>query len=131
MLDYKPNMVLSTKEYNVVGTRPIRHDGTDKVTGRAKYGADMQLPGMLHGKVLRSPYAHARIKSIDCSKALELPGVLAVVTAEDMPNISAKLVDMEEGATTNYGFFSRNILAREKALYKGHAIAAVAPPALT
>ncbi len=125
MLDYKPNMVLSTKEYNVVGTRPIRHDGTDKVTGRAKYGADMQLPGMLHGKVLRSPYAHARIKSIDCSKALELPGVLAVVTAEDMPNISAKLVDMEEGATTNYGFFSRNILAREKALYKGHAIAAV------
>ena len=126
MLDYKPNMVLSTKEYNVVGTRPIRHDGTDKVTGRAKYGADLQLPGMLYGKVLRSPYAHARIKSIDCSKALELPGVLAVVTAEDMPNISAKLVDMEEGATTNYGFFSRNILAREKALYKGHAIAAIA-----
>ena len=126
MLDYKPNIVLSNTDYRVVGTRPIRHDGVDKVTGRARYAADNQLPGMLWGKVLRSPHAHARIKSIDYSKALKLPGVLAVVTGEDMPDISPKLADLEEGATTNYGFITRNILAKEKALYKGHAVAAVA-----
>ena len=71
--------------FKVIGTRPIRHDGFDKVTGRAKYGADYVLPGMLHGKVLRSPHAHARIKSIDCEKALKLPGVFAVVTGADFP----------------------------------------------
>ena len=58
-----------TGQYKVVGTRPIRHDGLDKVTGRAKYGADINMPGLLHGKILRSPYAHARILSIDTSKA--------------------------------------------------------------
>ena len=63
------------KQYDVVGTRPIRHDGVDKVIGAAKYGADIQLSGMLHGKVLRSPHAHAIIKSIDTSKAEALPGV--------------------------------------------------------
>ena len=65
MLTYKPNIVLANKEYKVVGTRPIRHDGAEKVTGRACYGADVRLPGMLYGKILRSPHAHARIKSID------------------------------------------------------------------
>ena len=74
------NIVLSTKEYNVVGKRPIRHDGYDKVTGKALYGADMNLPGMLHGKVLRSPHAHANILSIDTSKAEAHPEVLAVIT---------------------------------------------------
>ena len=126
MLDYKPNIVLSNKEFKVVGTRPIRHDGWDKVTGRARYANDIALPGMLHGKILRSPHAHARIKSIDYSRALQLPGVQAVVTADDMPNLSAKLVDQEEGSIANIGFRSRNLLAREKALYRGHAIAAVA-----
>ena len=62
--------------FKVIGTRPIRHDGFDKVTGRAKYGADYVLPGMLHGKVLRSPHAHARIKSINCEKALKVPAFL-------------------------------------------------------
>ena len=61
--------------YKVIGTRPIRHDGTDKVTGRAVYGGDTRLPGMLYGQVLRSPHAHARIKSIDTSKAEALEGV--------------------------------------------------------
>ena len=126
MLDYKPNIVLSTQDYNVVGTRPIRHDGWDKVTGRAKYGADLQLPGTLFAKILRSPHAHARIKKIDYSKALEFPGVKAVVTAADLPDISAKVSSLEEGGNMNYGMVSRNILAREKALYQGHAIAAVA-----
>ncbi len=66
--------------FKVIGTRPIRHDGIDKVTGRAKYGADYAFPGMLHGKVLRSPHAHARINSINYEQALKLPGVLAVIT---------------------------------------------------
>ena len=126
MLDYKPNQVLSTEEYNVVGTRPIRHDGADKVMGRARYAADIHLPGMLHGKILRSPYAHARIKTIDATRALALEGVEAVVTGMDLPEMSAEVADLEEGANVNYGFYSRNVLAREKALYLGHAIAAVA-----
>ena len=64
MLDYNPNTVLSNEEFDTVGSSPIRHDGADKVTGRAKYGADTILPGMLHGKILRSPHAHAIIKSV-------------------------------------------------------------------
>ena len=75
------------KQYDVIGTRPIRHDGLDKVIGAAKFGADTQLSGMLHGKVLRSPYAHALIRGIDTSKAEALPGVTAVVTSKDFPII--------------------------------------------
>ena len=71
------NVVLSTQEFNVVGTRPIRHDGIDKVTGRARFSADINLPGLLHGKIARSPHPHARIKSIDTAKALALFGVEA------------------------------------------------------
>ena len=126
MLDYKPNVVLSTQEYKVVGSRPVRHDGADKVTGRARYGADIMMPGLLHGRILRSPHAHARIGSIDASRALALPGVKAVVTAADFPEVSAQAADLEEGAAVNYGFYSRNVMAREKALYQGHAVAAVA-----
>ena len=114
------NIVLSTTDYKVVGTRPIRHDGTDKVTGRAKYGGDFQAAGLLHGKVLRSPHAHARIKSIDVSKALGYPGVKAIVTGQDMP--VAKMENPDQGSR----FSSDNILARDKVLYKGHAVAAVA-----
>jgi CO/xanthine dehydrogenase Mo-binding subunit len=110
----------------VIGTRPLRHDGYDKVTGRAQYGADVHLPGLLYAKILRSPHAHARIKSIDASKALALPGVRAVVTGKDFPTISAKVTDLGEGAIHNMGFISMNVMARDKALYKGHAIAAVA-----
>ena len=68
--------------YKVIGTRPVRHDGADKVTGRAKYGADIKLTGMLYAATLRSPHAHAKIKSIDTSKAEALPGVKAVWTAD-------------------------------------------------
>ena len=126
MLDYKPNMVLSNEEFRVVGTRPVRHDGVDKVTGRARYAADTAMPGLLYAKVVRSPHAHARIRGIDASRALALPGVQAVVTADDFPDASAEFIDQEEGSAVNYGFFSRNIMAREKALYMGHAVAAVA-----
>ena len=69
----------SNNGFKVIGTTPIRHDATDKVTGQARYGADMTLPGLLYGKILRSPYAHAKIRSIDATKALALPGVKAVV----------------------------------------------------
>jgi len=114
------NIVLSNTEYKVVGTRPIRHDGTDKVTGRAKYGGDFQAAGMLFGKVLRSPHAHARIKSIDVSKALAMPGVKAVITGQDMPVVQNK--DADKGAK----MASEKVMASAKALYKGHAVAAVA-----
>ena len=61
------------------------------------YGADINLPGLLYGKILRSPHAHARIKSIDTSKAMELPGVKAVVTSKDLVQISDKASDVGEG----------------------------------
>ena len=73
----------------VVGTRPIRPDGVDKVTGRANFGADMVMPGMLWGRIKRSPHAHARIVSINTAKAQALPGVKAVVTAADFPEIAS------------------------------------------
>ena len=126
MLDYKPNIVLSNQEYNVVGTRPVRPDGADKVTGKAHYSADISLPGLLYGKVLRSPHAHARIKAIDASRAAAHPGVRAVVTAADLQKPSGRASELAEGAMVNYRFLSNNVLAEDKALYKGHAIAAVA-----
>ena len=113
------------KEYKVIGTRPIRHDGVDKVTGRAIYGADFQITGLLHGRVLRSPHAHARIISIDTSRAEALPGVKGVVTAQDLPEAADKIADLGEGAVS-LKYLCDNILASDKALYKGHAIAAVA-----
>lgn len=113
------------KEYKVIGTRPIRHDGVDKVTGRAIYGADFQITGLLHGRVLRSPHAHARIVSIDTSRAEAHPGVKGVVTAQDLPTAEDKMADLGEGAV-NLKYLCDNILASDKVLYKGHAIAAVA-----
>ena len=109
------NVVLSNKSYKVVGTRPVRHDGYDKVTGRALYGADMHLPGLLHARVLRSPHAHARVLSINTSRAEAHPEVRAVVTGADLPEPGDKAPRV-----------STNVLARDKVLYKGHAIAAVA-----
>ncbi len=109
----------------ILGTRPIRHDGLDKVTGRAKYGADINLPGMLHGKILRSPHAYARIKSIDTSKAKALPGVKAIVTADDFPIFTEKALDFGE-TMVNIRIIAENIMAKSRVLYKGHAIIALA-----
>jgi CO/xanthine dehydrogenase Mo-binding subunit len=110
-------MVTSEKpHYKVIGTRPVRPDGVDKVTGRAQYGADIRLPGMIYGRILRSPHAHARITRIDTSKAAALEGVKAVVTGADLP-----IVEGDARAEN-----SINVLAADKALYRGHAIAAVA-----
>ena len=116
---------LQEVKFKVIGTRPIRHDGVDKVTGRAKYGADISLSGMLHGKVLRSPHAHARIKSIDASAALALPGVKAVITGQDLPELASGIYQMGE-IPINPRYLSMNILARDKVLYNGHAVAVVA-----
>lgn len=112
-------------KYKVIGTRPIRHDGVDKVTGRARYGADIRLSGMLHAIVLRSPHAHARIVRIDTSRAEALAGVHAVVTTADIPPQGDRMVELGEGAV-NMRHLSANVLAHDKVLYKGHAVAAVA-----
>src|SRR5262249_25770048 len=85
----------------------------------------INLAGTLHGRVLRSPLAHARIRRIDVSRALALPGVEAVVTSADLPEPGNRIAELGEGAV-NMRHLSSNILAREKVLYKGHALAAVA-----
>ncbi len=104
------------RHFKVVGTRPLRPDGVDKVTGRARFGADMSAPGMLVGLILRSPHPHARIRVIDTTRARALPGVHAVVTRADFATVDdAALADLLD-----------NCMAGEKALYDGHAVAAVA-----
>jgi CO/xanthine dehydrogenase Mo-binding subunit len=113
------------KELKVVGTRPLRPDGVDKVTGRARYGADYDLPGQLIGKVLRSPHAHARIRSIDTSAAQALPGVKAVITREDFADMPIEYAAAGE-LIINFRDVTRNMMAREKVLYDGHPVAAVA-----
>jgi len=108
-----------------IGTRPQRPDGVDKVTGRARYGADYTLPGMVWASVLRSPHAHAHIRAIDTTAASAMPGVLAVVTAADF--LAACDGEIAGGeAEVTIGDLSRNVMAREKVLYHGHAVAAVA-----
>jgi CO/xanthine dehydrogenase Mo-binding subunit len=106
------------QNFTVIGTRPKRPDGVDKVTGRAKYGADASAPGQLVGRILRSPHAHAKIRKIDTSKAEKLKGVKAVITSADLPDLTAgdrSMLDILE-----------NCMARGRALYDGHAVAAVA-----
>ena len=107
-----------------IGKRTIRPDGADKVTGRAAFGADHSLPGMLWGKVLRSPHPHAIIKSINLGKAASLPGVKAVMSGDDLPIIPLDKPLMVGPADMRY--VSRNIMARDKVMYAGHAVAAVA-----
>lgn len=115
----------SGQSYKVIGTRPIRHDGVDKVTGRAKYANDTHLSDVLYAKILRSPHAHARIRSIDTSAAEAYPGVYAIVTSKDMAEVEDRIEEMGEDAV-NLKYLAANILARDKVLYDGHAVAAVA-----
>ena len=105
-------------DLKAIGTRPVRPDGIDKVTGRAAFGADLHLPNMLHGMVLRSPHAHARIKRVDLARARAAEGVLAAVSGADFPG----------GAGA--GDLAKNVIARDKVLYHGHAVAAVAAKTL-
>ncbi|GIK96430.1 MAG: oxidoreductase [Alphaproteobacteria bacterium] len=108
-------IVRTDRSYAQLGTRPLRPDGLDKVTGRARFGADATAPGMLVGKILRSPHAHARIRSIDVTEAAKLRGVKAIVTRDDFQDRDDALRDILV-----------NVMAREKALYEGHTVAAVA-----
>ena len=117
------NQVLSDVDYRVVGKRPIRPDGVDKVTGRAQYGADVYPAGLLHGKVLRSPHAHARILSIATSKAEAYPGVSAVVSGSDFPLAS---LGKESDGYQRLKSATDHIMASDKVLFKGHPVAAVA-----
>src|SRR6478735_1080799 len=112
-------------KFDIVGTRPIRPDGVDKVTGRAKYGADHKIAGQLVGKMLRSPHTHARILSIDTSAAEALPGVKAIVTREDFKDQASEFASAGE-MLVNYRDIVRNVMAREKVLFEGHPLAAVA-----
>ena len=107
-----------------IGQRTIRPDGADKVTGRAAFAADTAMPGMIWGKVLRSPHPHARIRSIDTAKAEALAGVKAVVTASDIvdfPVDTPHILGIQD-----MRWMCRNVMAREKALFHGHPVAAIA-----
>jgi CO/xanthine dehydrogenase Mo-binding subunit len=121
--------VAEAHDYKTIGTRPIRPDGVDKVTGRALYGADLNLPSMIYGKVLRSPHAHARIKSIDLSKALAMEGVYAAVSGADFPEAKHGEIGGEGGG--DVADLAKNVMARDKVLYHGHAVAAVAAKSLS
>lgn len=120
----------TSDNYSVIGKRPVRHDGVDKVTGKALYGADMNLPGMLYGKMLRSPHAHARIKSIDISKALKHPGIRALATSHDLAPLPDKNAEVGEDLYANMKYVRDRILASDKVLFKGHPIAALAASSL-
>ena len=119
-MDYESNIVLSENQYKVIGTRPVRHDGIDKVTGRALYGADIQMPQLIYGKILRSPHAHTRILSINIDKLLNNPLIEAIVTCSDLPEIEPG----KENASLKY--LRDNVIASDKVLYKGQPVAAVA-----
>ena len=103
------------EKHAIIGERIQNVDSPDKATGRAVYGIDFRLPGMLHGKILRSPFAHARILRIDTSRAEKVRGVRAVITAEDTPKI-------KYGAQIHDEY----PLAVEKVRYEGDEVAAVA-----
>jgi CO/xanthine dehydrogenase Mo-binding subunit len=118
------NKISNIEELRVVGTRPVRPDGVDKVTGRAQYSDDYRPAGMLYGRVLRSPHAHARILKIDTSKAEALKGVMSVITGADFPDIPNEEQFQGEGIV-NYRDLSLNLMARGKALYEGMPVAAV------
>ena len=112
-------------DYRWIGKRPVRHDGVDKVTGRAQYGADFDLPGMLYGRALRSPVAHGVIKSIDTSAARALDGVKDVITGADLPEVSSE-GQIEGEAPASVRDTAHNVIARRKVHYHGHTVAAVA-----
>ena len=107
-----------------IGHNTTRPDGIDKVTGSAQYAADFTMPGMVWGKVLRSPHAHALIKKVDTSKAAKLEGVLAVMTGADLPLLPLD-VPLPTGPN-DIRWISRGCMAQEKILYSGQPVAAVA-----
>jgi xanthine dehydrogenase molybdenum-binding subunit len=115
-----------SQPFRIIGRKTPKVDAIDKVTGRAQFGADVPLPRLLVGKVLRSPYAHARIRRIDTSEAAELPGVHAVITGDDLPTVTPGSPGWHGSATVQESYLSQEVLARDRALFHGHAVAAVA-----
>ena len=113
------------QEFRVIGTRPIRPDGLDKVTGRARYGSDLNMQGQIYGHIVRSPHAHAVIKSIDCSKALAMEGVLAVMTGADLAEPGNTVLGSGEGAIALKDLIPM-VMSQGKVLFHAQAIAAVA-----
>lgn len=114
-----------SKTFRQIGQTPDRPDGVDKVTGAARFGADVALPGLLYGAVLRSPHPHARITRLDVSRAAAHPGVLAVVTAKDFPEVENSARHMGETAVDTH-FLQDMVMARETVKWRGHPVAAVA-----
>ncbi|MBT3942774.1 MAG: xanthine dehydrogenase family protein molybdopterin-binding subunit [Chloroflexi bacterium] len=119
-------MVGTAEQINLSGDRLAKVDALPKVTGTADFGADIDLPGLIQGKVLRSPHAHAIIKSIDTSAAEVLPGVDAVITGADFPTIEAGGSAGTGEVDISLRYLSELVIARDKALFQGHPVAAVA-----
>ena len=113
------------QEFSIIGSRPVRPDGLDKVTGRARYGADLNMQGQIYGHIVRSPHAHAVIQSIDCSQALAMEGVLAVMTGEDLPVPGDSVLGSGEGAIALKDL-SPMVMSQGKVLFHAQAVAAVA-----
>lgn len=108
-------------EFRVIGKGVTRTDAIEKVTGRALYAADLTLPKMIYGAFVRSPYAHARIKRIDTSKAWKVPGVVAIITQEQLSKDYALTVEEEVHAAQRIrGFF-----ASDKVRFFGEKIALI------
>jgi CO/xanthine dehydrogenase Mo-binding subunit len=116
----------TSQTFRVLGRRVPKVDAIDKVTGRAQYGADILLPRKLIGKVLRSPHAHARLRRIDTSQAAALPGVMAIITGNDLPALTPRASSPAGRVTVQDYYLSHEVLARTTVLYHGHAVAAVA-----
>ena len=119
MADERDNVgkIYAPRPYNVIGKSKPRIDGREKATGSAKYCGDLKMPNMLYGKLLQSPYAHARILSIDTSEALKIPGVIDVITAKDCPDVKYGISPAR---------WDENVLCVEKVLFVGDKVAAVA-----
>lgn len=113
------------QEFQFVGSRSIRPDGLDKVTGRARYGADLNMQGQIYGHIVRSPHAHALITHIDCSEALAMQGVLAVMTGADLPEPGNRVLGSGEGAIALRDL-SPMVMSQGKVLFHSQPVAAVA-----
>ena len=113
------------QEFSIIGSRPVRPDGLDKVTGRARYGADLNMQGQIYGHIVRSPHAHAIIESIDTSQALAMEGVLAVMTGADLPEPGDSVLGGGEGAIALKDL-SPMVMSQGKVLFHSQAVAAVA-----
>ena len=113
-------------EFRVIGRSTPKVDAAEKVTGAAQFGADVKLQGLLIGKILHSPYAHARIRRINTSKAEKLPGVKAVITGKDFPTITLDTQSPYGTITDREYYLSKEIMARDKVVFHSHPVAAVA-----